>query len=153
MKVFIRNITVIISFLLGFPEIIYAQNSTFTAKQEPIIFLLIPIGLLIYLPVVSSISGIFRKLIRDHRQNRITNASRRALVTSDPQPRTPPTNFIDPPNVQDAYRMWPLRIPFPDSPWNVDGVSNDLVFRLNLTVINNIVRAVISELQNKKQGG
>jgi hypothetical protein len=159
-KAFIRNITFIICFLLAFSGVvgvIYACNSSISYQAKSSIFLFIFLGFIAAILVVSFISGILEEIVRDYNSNRIRNHQVTPSLTRNPSRRDSLLRGLDNHrqwrNLDDVYSMWPLRIGFPDSPWRVEGVSDDLVFRLNLSRINHIVREVISDLKNKEQGG
>jgi len=84
------------------------------------------------------------------RETFLQNAPRILLRSNNP---VSPLTLRQERNLADLYRMWPLRISFPNSPANVDGMDNDLVLRLDLTSINSIAQEVISDLKNKEERG
>jgi hypothetical protein len=146
----IRNITFVISFLLGFAGVVYAQHPSFAYQQNSGIFIVILAGLFLAIAIISFISDFLRDMVRNYHLRRIRDEEPIAPTVTNSSRPVRPIAYRQERNPAELYRMWPLRISFPDSPGNIPGMDNDLVFRLNLTRINNIVEEVISDLKKQK---
>jgi hypothetical protein len=142
-KAFIRNITFVVSFLLGSAGLVYAQSLSFY-QQNSLIFLLITAGLFIVICVISFASGILKRMVEKYVPS--SDRYQSELRSNSSPPDEPEVNF---------YHPGHLRISFPDSPDNINGLrrDSDLVFTLMLEILETIVPEVISEVKNKKQGG
>ena len=145
----VRNIIFVISFLLGSAGVVYAQHPSLAYQQNSAIFIVILAGLFLAIAIISFVSDFLRDMVRNYRLRRIRDEEPIAPTGSNYSRPVRPIAHRQERDPVDLYRMWPLRISFPDSPGNIPGMNNDLVFRLNLTRINNIVEEVISDL--KKQ--
>ena len=145
----VRNIIFVISFLLGFAGVVYAQHPSIACQQNSRIFIVILAGLFLAIAIISFISDFLRDMVRNYHLRRIRDEEPIAPTGNNSSRAVRPIAYRQERDPVELYRMWPLRISFPDSPGNILGMNNDLVFRLNLTRINNIVEEVISDL--KKQ--
>jgi hypothetical protein len=144
-KAFIRNITFFVSFLLGSAGVVYARHPYSAYQQNSPIFLLIIIGLFVAICVISFFSDFLRQIVEAYLsdRNRYGNIDTPNIVI--PNQRTA--------EAQEVYPVGQIRISFPDSPGNVDGANNNLIFTFSFRSINTIAHEVISEVKNKKLRG